>query len=29
MLTELHIAGLGVISEALLDLHPGLTVVSG
>jgi DNA repair protein RecN (Recombination protein N) len=29
MLAELRIADLGVISEATLDLHPGLTVVTG
>ncbi|MGH3872417.1 MAG: DNA repair protein RecN [Pseudonocardiaceae bacterium] len=29
MLTEMRIEGLGVIDEATLDLHPGLTVVTG
>ena len=29
MLAELRIADLGVISEATLELHPGLTVVTG
>ena len=29
MLADLRIADLGVISEATLDLHPGLTVVTG
>ena len=29
MLAELRIADLGVISETTLDLHPGLTVVTG
>ena len=29
MLAELRIADLGVISEAILELHPGLTVVTG
>ena len=29
MLHELHIRDLGVIAEARLDLHPGLTVVTG
>ncbi|MBV9011784.1 MAG: DNA repair protein RecN [Pseudonocardiales bacterium] len=29
MLTEMRIEGLGVIDEALLELHPGLTVVTG
>ncbi|MGH3767314.1 MAG: DNA repair protein RecN [Pseudonocardiaceae bacterium] len=29
MLTEMRIEGLGVIAEATLDLHPGLTVVTG
>jgi DNA repair protein RecN (Recombination protein N) len=29
VLTEMRIEGLGVIDEATLDLHPGLTVVTG
>ncbi|MGH4014944.1 MAG: DNA repair protein RecN [Pseudonocardiaceae bacterium] len=29
MLTEMRIEGLGVIDEATLDLHPGLTVITG
>lgn len=29
MLEEMRISGLGVIAEAVLDLHPGLTVVTG
>jgi DNA repair protein RecN (Recombination protein N) len=29
VLTELRIEGLGVIDEAILDLHPGLTVLTG
>ncbi len=29
MLEEMRISGLGVIADALLDLHPGLTVVTG
>ncbi|WP_116711221.1 DNA repair protein RecN [Actinomycetospora cinnamomea] len=29
MLSELRIQGLGVIEDATLDLHPGLTVVTG
>ncbi|WP_114452824.1 DNA repair protein RecN [Halopolyspora algeriensis] len=29
MLAEMHIQGLGVIDDATLDLHPGLTVVTG
>ncbi|MQA16313.1 MAG: DNA repair protein RecN [Pseudonocardiaceae bacterium] len=29
MLTEMRIQGLGVIDEATLDLHPGLTVITG
>ncbi len=29
MLTELRIAGLGVIQEAVLEPHPGLTIVTG
>lgn len=29
MLTELHISGLGVISDAVLEPHPGFTVVTG
>ena len=29
MLSELHITGLGVIDDAVLELHPGLTVVTG
>ena len=29
MLDELQIAGLGVIDEAVLPLHPGLTVLTG
>jgi DNA repair protein RecN (Recombination protein N) len=29
MITELHIADLGVINDATIDLHPGLTVVTG
>src|SRR4051812_16564709 len=29
MLDEVRISGLGVIAEAVLDLHPGLTVVTG
>lgn len=29
VLTELRITGLGVIDDALLELHPGLTVVTG
>ncbi|MGH3671189.1 MAG: AAA family ATPase, partial [Pseudonocardiaceae bacterium] len=29
MLTEMRIEGLGVIDEAMVDLHPGLTVVTG
>ncbi|HEY3895274.1 MAG TPA: DNA repair protein RecN [Pseudonocardiaceae bacterium] len=29
MLTEMRIEGLGVIDEAIVDLHPGLTVVTG
>jgi DNA repair protein RecN (Recombination protein N) len=29
MLEEVRISGLGVIAEAVLDLHPGLTVVTG
>jgi DNA repair protein RecN (Recombination protein N) len=29
MITELRIADLGVISEAIISLHPGLTVVTG
>ncbi|HET9254433.1 MAG TPA: DNA repair protein RecN [Pseudonocardiaceae bacterium] len=29
MLTEMRIEGLGVIDEATLELHPGLTVVTG
>ena len=29
MLSELHISGLGVIDDAVLELHPGLTVVTG
>ncbi len=29
MLTELRIAGLGVISEAVIEPHPGFTVVTG
>ena len=29
MLTELRITGLGVISDAVLEPHPGLTVVTG
>ena len=29
MLTELHITGLGVIEDALLEPHPGFTVVTG
>ena len=29
VLTELHIAGLGVIEDAVLEPHPGFTVVTG
>ncbi|MET3806942.1 DNA repair protein RecN (Recombination protein N) [Nakamurella sp. UYEF19] len=29
MLTELHISGLGVIQDAVIEPHPGLTVVTG
>ena len=29
MITELRIADLGVISDAIISLHPGLTVVTG
>jgi DNA repair protein RecN (Recombination protein N) len=29
VLEEMRIAGLGVIADAVLDLHPGLTVVTG
>lgn len=29
VLAEMHIQGLGVIDDATLDLHPGLTVVTG
>ncbi len=29
MLTELHISGLGVIEDAVLEPHPGFTVVTG
>src|SRR5689334_6239399 len=29
MLEEIRIRGLGVIADAVLDLHPGLTVVTG
>ncbi len=29
MLTELHISGLGVIQDAVLEPHPGFTVVTG
>ena len=29
MLEEMRIRGLGVIGDAVLDLHPGLTVVTG
>jgi len=29
VLTEMRIEGLGVIDEATLDLHPGLTVITG
>ena len=29
MIEELRIADLGVISEATIELHPGLTVVTG
>ena len=29
MLSELRIQGLGVIDDAVLDLHPGLNVVTG
>ncbi|HVF05859.1 MAG TPA: DNA repair protein RecN [Frankiaceae bacterium] len=29
MLEEMRISGLGVIAEAVLELHPGLTVVTG
>lgn len=29
MLEELRITGLGVIADAVLDLSPGLTVVTG
>jgi DNA repair protein RecN (Recombination protein N) len=29
VLEEMRISGLGVIAEAVLDLHPGLTVVTG
>jgi DNA repair protein RecN (Recombination protein N) len=29
MLEEMRISGLGVIADAVLDLHPGLTVVTG
>ena len=29
MIEELHIQGLGVIDDAVLELAPGLTVVTG
>lgn len=29
MLTEIHITGLGVIDDAVIEPHPGLTVVTG
>jgi DNA repair protein RecN (Recombination protein N) len=29
MITELRIADLGVINDATINLHPGLTVVTG